>query len=316
MQPQLKNDLNVDDLRVLLGPLSLDSWLTYRATIQQFIQWLAGVGKTLTETDRQDMLAYIAYLQDTEHEPASDQRLRYAPSTVYSKVTIFRRLFKALHQRGLIRHNPMVQVRVPRADLRRRSQSTQLSVEQVRQLLTATDLGRPIGIRDRALLTLMVLHGLSVGEIQQLNVASVDLGSGTLQVVGRRGRSRTVFLTAATSQVMRAWLGVRQLLDTGCPAVFITLHWTAGRAQPGQRVSTRGLRQVIDGYLQAIGVHMTGGSCYALRRTYVALGLKSGASVSDIAASLGGSEALTRAVSALAAQVLDSQTLEEISASP
>ena len=195
--------------------------------------------------------------------------------------------------------------------MQKRVRHMHLSVEQVRQLLAAIDLGRPIGVRDRALLALMALHGLSVGEVQRLDVSSVDLGNGTLQVLGRCGKPRTVFLTIATNQVMGAWLAVRQLVDAGCPAVFISLQWTMGRAQPGRRVSTRGLRQVVDGYLQMIGVHATGGSCYILRRTYAMLGLEAGASVSDIAASLGGSAALKRVVSALADRVLDSQALQE-----
>jgi site-specific recombinase XerD len=233
VQQRFGHDVNVDDFRVLLGPLSLDAWQSYRATIQQFMQWLAGNGKTLLEADGRDIATYISYLQGDEHSPASGQCVRYAPSTVYRKVSIIRRLFNVLYQRGLIRRNPAAQVSLPHVDMQKRVQDMHLSVEQVRQLLAAADLGRPIGIRDRALLALMALHGLSVGEVQRLDVSSVDLGDGTLQVLGRCGKPRTVFLTAATNQVIGAWLAVRQLVDAGCPAVFISLQWTMGRAQPG-----------------------------------------------------------------------------------
>ena len=110
MQQRFGHDVNVDDFRVLLGPVSLESWQSYRATIQQFMQWLAGNGKTLLEADGREIATYVSYLQGDEHSPASSQYLRYAPSTVYCKVSVVRRLFNALYQRGLIRRNPAAQV--------------------------------------------------------------------------------------------------------------------------------------------------------------------------------------------------------------
>jgi len=75
--------------------------------------------------------------------------------------------------------------------------------------------------------------------------------------------------------------------------------------EPGQRISTRGLRGAVDGYLQAISVKTKGINCQSLRKTYAVLGLEAGASVQDIVKSMGAGSALRRALSSLADQVLN-----------
>jgi site-specific recombinase XerD len=293
-----------DNARRSPGALGHDTWQGYYVVIQQFTQWLASRGKTPVEADEQDLVAYISFLRGDLPALDSQQSAHYAPSTVCHKVFIVRKFYASLYARDLISRNPAVHLRLPYDETKGRSPNARLSLDQVRQLLAAPRTQRPIGIRDRAVLALMALHGLSTGEAQRLDVADVDLSTGAVRVSGWHGKPRSIFLTAATRQVVEAWLSVRRLLDTGSPALFITLHWTSGRAQPGQRISTRALRQVVAGYLRAIGVTAPEANGQVLRHTYVALGLDSGATPRDLAESMGGGAALRRALSALADKTL------------
>jgi integrase/recombinase XerD len=292
------------ELNVPPDTLSEDAWRAYHAAIQQFVQWLVTRKKTLTEADAKDLAAYVHHLRNDTHELRPGQTGRYAQATIYHKVAIVRQFYAQLHARGVIPTNPAAHLRIARHGANRCCPS-HLSAEQVRELLAAPDVSRPIGIRDRAMLVLMALHGLRVGEVQRLNVADVNLSDSSLRVAGRCSKQRTVYLTQATCQVIEMWIRTRRLLDAGSTALFITLHWTSGRAEPGQRISTRGLRQAVDGYLQAISAKTKGISCQSLRKTYAMLGLEAGASVQDIVKSMGAGSALRRALSALADRVLN-----------
>ena len=181
-----------------------------------------------------------------------------------------------------------------------------LPTPTAKRLLAAPQPSSVKGVRDLAILTGMLCHGLAVSELCALNVADLDLAARTLRVTGRRGRVRTVELTAQTAGVFRRWLATRALLKPDTTALFIALHWTSGRAAPGQRISVRGVRALVHGYLAQVGVSESGVSCQALRRTYTALTLAAGADLRAVAASLGhASTATTQTYAADAELVKD-----------
>ena len=150
----------------------------------------------------------------------------------------------------------------------------------------------------------MLMHGLSVAEVCTLDLTDVDLQANTLRVTGRRGRVRTVELTAQTAAVFRRWLAARALLKPDTPALFVSLHWTAGRSRPGQRISVRGAREVVRGYLAQVGVTTPGVGCQALRRTYAVLTLTAGADLRAVAVSLGHASTATTQANAADAEVV------------
>jgi site-specific recombinase XerC len=100
----------------------------------------------------------------------------------------------------------------------------------------------------------MAILGLTVGESCRLDVADVDLQAATLRVIGKGARPRTIELTPQTAGELRRWLAARALLKPDTPALFTSLHWTSGRAAPGQRISLRGVRQMVRDYLAQVGV--------------------------------------------------------------
>jgi integrase/recombinase XerD len=210
-----------------------------------------------------------------------------------------------LHSWGWIARNPASHLRASTHRPGAHRKVKFLPLDIIRKLLAAPDVCKPIGIRDRAILAFMALHGLRVSEVRQLNVADVNLEAGTVQVLGRGGKPRVVFLTEPTRKVVGAWLATRRLMQVDDPALFITLHWTSGRAEPGQRISTRGLRQLVDAYMETIGVKWPGVSCQALRNTCAVLSLEAGESLSAISEAIGNNLASTRALARLAEMVLN-----------
>jgi site-specific recombinase XerD len=135
-----------------------------------------------------------------------------------------------------------------------------LSRSAATALLANPSTTSPIGLRDLAILRLLA-NGLTLRQIHKLNLQDVNETQGVLVVPQRNGKPRVVILETADQTVLLRWLTVRRLFANQTEAVFISLHWTAGRADPGQRLSERGIRLAVDKHLRAIGEKIEGVSC-------------------------------------------------------
>lgn len=259
----------------------------YLADVRDFVAHLARQGVDSLKATSAQVRAYLDELSATRQA-----------STLRRKVTSLRSFYQELMAQGLLQHNPIADLQLPASRRHSSARPSPLPAPTVRQLLAAPP-NTPKGVRDRALLAAMACHGLTVGEICALDVTDVDLQANTLRVTGRRARVRIVALIPQTAVLFRGWLAARSLLRPDTPALFISLHWTAGRSLPGGRISARGVRQLVRRYLAQVGVSQPGLSCQTLRRTYIALTLAAGADLRAVAASVGhASTATTHAYAA------------------
>jgi integrase/recombinase XerD len=252
----------------------------YVADTRQHLKWLAAVELVPADVEREHLKAFVAYLVD----------LDYAPSTVNRKLAGVRQFYKLGQIRGLLPHNPAEGLRGPPDRTDAVSKRKYLSVEAARRLLAAPDPNTPKGLRDRAMLMLMCIHGLRVVEVHRLDLASLDFEAeeaGTMEVFGKGNKTRIVLLTEETREWLRMWLKARELMRINESAVFVTMNWANGRSEPGQRISTRSIRAMTNRYLKRLGLKKPRVSCHSLRHTAGTLGLALGADLYQIKGMLG-----------------------------
>ena len=72
-----------------------------------------------------------------------------------------------------------------------------VAAEDVQRVLAAVDETRPSGLRDRAILLLLIRLGLRAGEVAALAVNDVDWHNGTVRVAGKGGHERRLPLLPA-----------------------------------------------------------------------------------------------------------------------
>jgi integrase/recombinase XerD len=123
-----------------------------------------------------------------------------------------------------------------------------LTEKEVEALLEAPDCGRPLGLRDRAMLELMYASGLRVSEIVTLARDRLDIPEGILRVTGKGGRERLVPFGKSAGRWLARYLGeVRPRLDRkGSTHLFLTPR---GAAMTRQR-----FWQLIEGYGRRAGI--------------------------------------------------------------
>ena len=160
------------------------------------------------------------------------------------------------------------------------------TLDEVAALL-ATCAPDPVGLRDRALMCLLLDTGLRAGEV-------VALALDDLTLNGQRGRcvvraegsksdqDRTVYLYADTVNALRAWLDVR---PAEARTVFVALD---GRASLSTRPLTpNGLNQLIRRRVVLAGVPMKHKLCHIWRHTFAKLYVRAGGDLETLRRLLG-----------------------------
>lgn len=238
----------------------------YLADLRHYLNWLEIRDATFDAVGPTELRAYIDHLTTA-----------YADSTVLRKLSTLRRFYDLAYVHRMIEYNPTVELEVPDCDRDNGQQTAQISQKKLHRLLTIPDPNKPRGIRDRLILVLMVAHRLRVGEIHRLNVDDIDKeADGTVVLYLRRAKS-VIELDDVTARLTQRWITVRCLYSSpDSRALFIAMHWSSGVKPPGFRISKRGIRQVVDGYLKDIDAKRPGVSCHALRQSGAVCGYHAG----------------------------------------
>ena len=259
-------------LHVADGDASEHTIRSYHAHAKQYAKWCADQGIRPGLATEADLLAYRRHLVG-----------RYARGTVGVKLAAVRRLYEAALWRGLRADNPAAGLKAPRDKTARSERIKYLPLDGLRRLLGAPEGDRPPARRDRAILALMGVHGLRVAEVAGLDLGDVDLEQGTVRVLGKGDKRRTVHLVESTTAALRSWLLVRDLVSPEENALFVAVDRNSG----GSRLTTNGLRYIVDGYLEALGLKAQGISCHSLRHSAATWSRAGGAKIDAIADMLG-----------------------------
>ncbi|MGV8864795.1 MAG: tyrosine-type recombinase/integrase [Pseudomonas sp.] len=134
----------------------------YARAVNEFLTWCAEVGVP--------NLAAVAPLHVSTWIELQMQRLA-APS-VKQRLAAIRHLFDWLVVGQIVAHNPAASVRGP-SHTSRMGKTPVLDPSEARQLLESIDVSTPVGLRDRALIALMVFSFARVGAALAMKVEDV-----------------------------------------------------------------------------------------------------------------------------------------------
>jgi integrase/recombinase XerD len=199
-----------------------------------------------------------------------------APGTRAHYLAVVKAFFGFLERTGALLYSPAAQVPLPRRTRLPRA----LTEQAMRRLVAAPGRESVKGKRDRAILELLYGTGLRMSECARLDLADVDVSTGTLFVRDGKGRKDRVVPLAG-----RACEAVRVYLSHARPELA---RWSSETAlflaRTGQRLSTMSLRVLVREHGRRAGV---AASCHVLRHSYATHLLAGGASIREIQKLLG-----------------------------
>jgi site-specific recombinase XerD len=232
----------------------------YEATLKGFreygrLQWPERGPDQLSACD---VLKYLEYLRKERDNGAS---------ALNRQVTVLRNFYRAIIAMGHLepRQNPMAHF--PKIKAAPRKLPTTLSREEVSQLLDHPEGDTVIGIRDRALLTLLYGTGIRASECSGLKEQDINWEEGTIHVTGKGGHERTVPLNEEVLHVLRQYRLARGGAKAHEPffrsregnalsrnAIYERVRRHAHQARIAKRVSPHRLRHTFATHLVQEGV--------------------------------------------------------------
>ncbi len=224
-----------------------------------------GLSANTVEGYRRDLAKLQAFLQGQGHDNAAllaradvprlleflrSQNL--APPSVARCLAACRGLYRFLLGEGLVRHDPFLNITVPKTS---RRLPKALAFADVQRLLDAPSRrearkGRhPEALRDDAMLEVLYATGLRVSELVRLDLETVNLPVGFLRAMGKGSKQRVVPLGAVAVRKLRRYLegGRPQLLKVRTSnRLFVT--------RSGGGMTRQGFWKILRRYALAAGI--------------------------------------------------------------
>ena len=156
-----------------------------------------------------------------------------------------------------------------------------LTLQQARDLLNSIDTSDMIGLRDFAMINLMLRTGLRTMEVVGSDVGDIrQTSNATLLYVRSKGKDAKddfVVLTREAYEPIARYLAARQCTDPRA-ALFVS-HSTANA---GDRLTTQSLRTSVKTRLMGMGVFSSRISAHSLRHTFATMALANGATIEQV----------------------------------
>lgn len=198
--------VNADSLAdaLVAGQLSLRTRRAYASDLTELLSVLESWNVGLTAVNRDHLNAYRAWLAG-ESVPGLAPRLACAPASVSRKVSVTRQFFAEAESRGLIPVNPAARLRG--FQVSDESKTLGLSRQQARDLLDRIDTTMLLGLRDRALLSLMIRTGLRRMDAlgATLGALGEQQGHRTLRVRSKGNKERLIKIPTEVVRHLDAW---------------------------------------------------------------------------------------------------------------
>lgn len=233
---------------------------TYTRALRQFATWLSSQG--ITHPQRADVLAFRSWLQESGHKP----------TTVQNYITATRLFFQWTAQEHIY---PNIAEHIKGATLSKEHKKDYLTSRQVKQILGTIDTSTLQGLRDYAMLALMITGGLRTIEVSRANVedlrAAGDDTALYIQGKGREEKTDYVKIQPQVEDALRAYLTARGTVTPDAP-----LFASTSNNSKGARLSTRSVSGIVKARMRETGYDSERLTAHSLRHTAVTLSLLGG----------------------------------------
>lgn len=239
---------------------------TYTKALRRLFNYFSLNG--VTQPQREDVIAFRDDLKDSGCKP----------TTVQAYITAAKIFFKWTEQEGLY---PNIADRLKGAKLDRNHKKDYLTSAQVREVLANIDRSTEQGLRDYAMLFLMITGGLRTIEVSRASVGDLrTLGDNTVLYVqgkGREEKTEYIKVSGPTEKAIRDYLKVRENTADTEP-----LFASTSNNNRGQRLTTRSISGITKARLQDAGFDSSRLTAHSLRHTAVTLSLLAGRDLAEV----------------------------------
>lgn len=170
----------------------------YKHTLLQFHAYVDVrlEGKSPDRVSAADVLMYVEHLR-TERDNGA--------AAINRQVTVLKNFYRAVVAMGHLHPSDNPMALFPKIRAAPRKLPEVLTTEEVHRLIQSPPGDTILGLRDRAMLTLLYGTGIRATECATLTEQDVDLQEATISVIGKGGHQRTIPLNDQVVQALRLY---------------------------------------------------------------------------------------------------------------
>ena len=161
--------------------MSIHTTVAYRGDLEQFLAFLNSLGNpSVNQLKATHVRAWMSDMM--QH--------KIAPRSIHRKISSLRALVKHLRKDGVIDHDPLIKISVPKTP---KHLVKDIPAEDLKNMFERFPWNEvEHGERDRLLLLLFYTSGMRLSELVGLKTSDVDLSRNTLRVLGKRNKVRLI----------------------------------------------------------------------------------------------------------------------------
>lgn len=239
---------------------------TYTRALRQLHRYFTLNG--ITSPQREDIVAFREELKASGHKP----------TTIQNYITATKLFFNWTEQESLY---PNIAKHLKGAKLDRNHKKDYLTSRQVKEILAKIDQSNLKGLRDYAILTLMITGGLRTIEVSRADIGDLrTAGENTVLYVqgkGREEKTEYIKISEPVEKAIRAYLTAR-----GETAETAPLFASTSNNNKGGRVTTRAISGLVKEHLKEAGYDSSRLTAHSLRHTAVTLSLLAGKEITEV----------------------------------
>lgn len=285
--------LSAPEFRDLAAVPEADAWFAnllnpntrraYRADVEEFLRF---VGVEQPDELRDVRRAHVLAWRESMVDRTTPHGGGLAAATIRRKLAAVASLFNHLCDHNAVDHNPVLGVKRPPVD-DREGKTPALGDAQARALLDAPKGSGVKAVRDRAILSVYLFHGLRRAELASLTVGSLHDRRGVphMAVLGKGSRTRNVPVHAHTLAAIAAYLDTAGHGNDTRGSLFRPVCNRYGGLDVA--LSGHGIYAEIKKYAATAGIRLEGLCVHALRATAATNALENGADLASVQEWLG-----------------------------
>lgn len=239
---------------------------TYTRALRQFMRWLEI--NSIKNPARDDIIRF-------RHEI----RGKLKPATVQIYIVAVRLFFNWTENEGLY---PNIAGKIKGAKLSRNHKKDYLTSEQVKLILNKIERDTLKGMRDYAMMALMLTGGLRTIEVVRADIRDIrNVGNNTtlyIQGKGQEEKTEYIKIQPPVEAALRVYL-------SNCDNIYSAntpLFKSISNQNYGERLTTRSVSGIVKTRLKNVGFDSETLTAHSLRHTAVTLSLLGGLSLEEV----------------------------------
>ncbi|MEO7209957.1 MAG: site-specific tyrosine recombinase XerD [Chitinophagaceae bacterium] len=251
-----------------LGKLSLEA---YMHDLKLLISWfeLNERKPKPSEITNKDLQSFIKWLHELGMSPASQARI----------ISGIRNFFTFCMQEEIVENDPSLLLETPRL---KRHLPEVLEVNEIENMISFIEAGKPAGARNRAIIEIMYSCGLRVSEVTNLLLSGLHFEMGFIKVTGKGNKERLIPVGKSAIKYTELYIHqirVHQKIQAGFEdVVFINSH--------GKNLSRIMIFNIIKDLAKKAGIKKTI-SPHTLRHSFATHLVEGGANLRAVQEMLG-----------------------------